>query len=84
MIDYEKEEQVSKLRGSLLEFTRYFFEYITGRQFIVSVPVGRESHHITCCKALTFLMRLEILRKIIKLLLEYSKSILVSMWVAWS
>lgn len=83
MIDYEKEEQASKLRGSLLEFTRYFFEYITGRQFIVSVPTGRESHHITCCKALTSLMRLEVLREIINLPPGCGKSTLVSMWAAW-
>ena len=83
MIDYEKEEEASKLRGSLLEFTRYFYEYITGRPFVISRPVGRESHHITCCKALTSVMRLEILREIINLPPGCGKSTLVSMWAAW-
>lgn len=83
-IDREKEEEASKLRGSLLEFTRYFFKYITGREFIISRPTGRESHHITCCKTLTSVMRLEILREIINLPPGCGKSTLVSMWAAWS
>jgi predicted phage terminase large subunit-like protein len=82
-IDHEKEEEASRLRGSLLEFTRYFFEYITGREFIISIPTGRESHHITCCKALTSVMRLEILREIINLPPGCGKSTLCSMWAAW-
>jgi predicted phage terminase large subunit-like protein len=83
VIDYEKEEQASRLRGSLIEFTRYFFEYITGRKFIISIPTGRESHHITCCRALTSVMRLQILREIINLPPGCGKSTLVSMWAAW-
>jgi len=83
VIDHEKEQEASRLRGSLLEFTRYFFEYITGRQFIISVPVGRESHHITCCRTLTSVMRLDVLREIINLPPGCGKSTLVSMWAAW-
>jgi phage terminase large subunit-like protein len=82
-IDYEKEQESSKLRGSLMEFTRYFFEYITGRKFIISKPLGRESHHIICCRALSSVMRLEILREIINLPPGSGKSTLVSMWAAW-
>ncbi len=83
-IDLEKEEQASKLRGSLLEFTRYFFEYITGRQFIISVPIGRESHHITVCRSLTDLTRLKTLRQIINIPPGHGKSVLSSMWAAWA
>lgn len=83
VIDYEKEQEASKLRGSLMEFTQYFFEYITGRTFIISKPIGRESHHITCCRALTSVMRLELLRLIINLPPGCNKSTLVSMWAAW-
>ena len=79
IIDLEKEEQASKLRGSLLEFTRYFFEYITGRQFIISVPIGRESHHITVCRSLTDLTRLKTLRQIINIPPGHGKSVLSSM-----
>ena len=82
-IDFEKERESARFKGSLLEFTRYFFEYLTGRRFIISVPTGRESHHITCCRALTSVMRLEILREIINLPPGCGKSTLVSMWTAW-
>jgi predicted phage terminase large subunit-like protein len=82
-IDYEKEEMASRLRGSLLEFTRYFFQYITGREFIVSCPVGRESHHITVCRSLTQIKRLELLREIINLPPGCGKSTFVSMFIAW-
>lgn len=83
-IDYEKEEHASKLRGSLLEFCRYFYEYITGRPFNVVYPVGRESRHIVCCKILTSIMRLEILRAVINIPPGGNKSTLLSMWVAWT
>ncbi len=82
-IDREKEQEASRLRGSLLEFTRYFFEYITGRQFIISIPIGRESHHITCCRTLTSVMRLDILREIINIPPGHGKSTLCAMWAAW-
>lgn len=83
MIDHDKEEEASRLRGSLLEFTRYFFEYITGRPFIVSKPIGRESHHVTVCRSLTQVKRLEILREIINLPPGCGKSTMASMFAAW-
>jgi len=82
-IDYEKEQEASRLRSSLLEFTRYFFRHITGRDFIVSQPIGRESHHITVCRSLTQIKRLELLREIINLPPGCGKSTFVSMFVAW-
>lgn len=83
MIEHEKEQESSRLKGSLLEFIKYFYEYTTGREFIVSQPIGRESHHITTCRALTKVFRLEILREIINLPPGSGKSTMVSMWVAW-
>lgn len=83
MIDHEKEQEASRLRGSLLEFTRYFFEHITGRPFIISQPIGRESHHITVSRALTQVARLEELREIINLPPGSGKSTFASMWAAW-
>lgn len=82
-IDLEKEEEASRLRGSLLEFTRFFFEYLTGRPFIVSQPIGRESHHITVCRVLTQVKDLNILREIINLPPGSGKSTLASMFAAW-
>ena len=85
-IDLEKEQQASKLRGSLLEFTKFFYLCITGRNFIVSNPAGRESHQITICKAYTKLFREQ--KEAHGLLLNlppgYGKSVLTSMFVAWS
>jgi len=83
MIDIEKEQEASRLRGSLHEFTRYFFKYITGRTFILSNPVGRESHHISVCRDLTQIKRLEILRHIINIPPGSGKSTLISMFIAW-
>lgn len=82
-IDYEKEQEASRLRGSLVEFTRYFFQHITGREFIISQPIGRESHHISVCKSLTQVKRLERLREILNLPPGSGKSTLVSMFIAW-
>jgi len=82
-IDYDKEEEASRLRGSLLEFTRYFFLHITGREFIISKPIGRESHHIEVCRSLTKIKKLELLREIINLPPGCGKSTLVSMFIAW-
>ncbi len=82
-IDLEKEQEASRLRGSLLEFTRYFFQHLTGREFIVSKPVGRESHHISVCRSLTRIKRLELLREIINLPPGCGKSTLASMFAAW-
>lgn len=85
-IDYDKENLASELRGSLLEFTKFFFKYLNGRDFIVSQPVGRESHHITICRELTKAFRLEIPnhRLLINVPPGHAKSTLLCMWVAWA
>lgn len=85
MIDHEKEQLASLLKGSLLEFIKTFYPLVTGRHFIVSNPIGRESHHVTICRALTQALRLELPTQ--RLLINVSpgsgKSTLLSMWVAW-
>ena len=58
-IDHDKEEFASILRGSLLEFTKYFTKYITGRDFIISEPFGQEPSQIILCRSLTSIFRLE-------------------------
>lgn len=84
MIDLDKEVQAARLRGSLLEFMRFFYEHITGRKFIVSQPIGRESHHITIAKALTKAFNLETLRLIINVPPGHNKSTMLSLWTAWA
>ena len=85
MIDLEKEQQAAELKGSLLLFTRFFYKHLTGRDFIVSNPPGRESHHITVSKAFTSLFREQqhAYGLIINLPPGYGKSVMTSMWVAW-
>lgn len=84
-IDREKEEQASILRGSLLEFTKFFLKHMTQRDFIQSQPIGRESHQITICRELTKLTRLETpsQRLAINVPPGHGKSLKVSMWIAW-
>jgi hypothetical protein len=81
--DAEKEQIASELRGSLLAFTKYFFKHVTNKEFIVSHPLGRESHHITICRALTKVKDLEVLREIINVQPGSGKSTLLSMFTAW-
>lgn len=85
MFDIDKESQASELRGSLLLFTRFFYKHLTGRDFIISIPAGRESHHITVCRAFTRLFREQhaAYGLIINLPPGYGKSVMTSMWIAW-
>jgi predicted phage terminase large subunit-like protein len=84
--EHDREEIASKLRSSFLEFTIFFYPVLTGRQFIISQPVGRESHHITIARALTKASRLEIPNH--RLLINVSpgsgKSTMLVMWIAWT
>lgn len=86
MIDLEREQTAAELKGSLLEFTRFFYKHLTGRDFIVSNPPGRESHHIAVCKAFTnlFYNQRDTHGLIMNLPPGYGKSVLTSMFVAWS
>lgn len=86
LISNDKDEIASKLRSSFLDFTEFFYPLLTARKFIVSSPIGRESHHITIARSLTAVSRLEISNH--RLLINVSpgsgKSTLLSMWVAWT
>lgn len=86
IINEEKAILAAELKGSLLDFIKYFYPLLTGRQFIVSLPSGRESHHITICRALTRAARLEIPnhRLIINVSPGSGKSTMLAMWVAWT
>lgn len=84
-IDLEKEQQAAKLRGSLLEFCKFFFTYMTKRDFIESNPIGRESHQKIICRELTKITRLETKnqRLIINIPPGHAKSTFVCMWISW-
>lgn len=79
----ENAELAAKLKGSLLLFIQAFFPLLTGREFIISKPTGRESHFITICRALTKCTRLESLRLLVNVPPGHGKSVIVSFWIAW-
>lgn len=74
----------AELLGSFLFFIEEFFPLVTGREFVVSKPAGRESHIITICRALTKVARGEQLDTLINIHPGGGKSTLLSMWVAWT
>lgn len=84
--EFDREEIASQLRSSFHEFTKFFYPVLTARDFIISNPIGRESHHITIARALTQASRLEIPNH--RLLINVSpgsgKSTMLSMWIAWT
>ena len=85
-IEKDKELAVfkSQLLGSLLFFVKTFFFALTGRNFVVSQPTGRESHHITICRELTRAFNLETLRLVINVPPGHGKSTLLQFFVAWA
>jgi hypothetical protein len=76
----------ANLWGSFLLFTRTFYPLLSGRDFIIPNPPGRESHVITIARALTKCARLQIpeQRLIIAVPPGHGKSTLLSMWIAWT
>lgn len=85
-IDVEKEEEASRLRGSLIDFTKFFFKYITQRDFNIVQPDGREPRQITICRELTKITRLENHDEnfLINIRPGSGKTLHLCMWVAWS
>lgn len=79
-----EEELKAQLWGSFLLFVQTFFPLVTGRPFHLSRPICRESHFVTVARELTLAARLQINSVIINMPPGYGKSVLVSMWVAWT
>lgn len=78
------DELRAKLWGSFLLFTQTYFPIVTGREFTISSPAGRESHMITIARELTCVARLQTPSLIINCPPGYGKSVLMSMWTAWT
>jgi predicted phage terminase large subunit-like protein len=74
----------AQLWGSFLLFTRTFFPLVTSREFAISNPAGRESHFITIARELTLCARMENPSLIINVPPGHGKSVMCSMWVAWT
>lgn len=74
----------AELWGSLLRFTQVFYKLRTGRDFNLSHPTGRESHHITISRAFTSAFRGDITRLLINVAPGSGKSELCVHFVAWA
>jgi predicted phage terminase large subunit-like protein len=79
-----REEVKAQLWADFLLFIQTFFPIITGREFHVSQPSGRESHFLTVARALTQASSLKALSQVINMPPGYGKSTMVSYWVAWT
>lgn len=80
----DRDELRTDMWASFLSFTRVFFQIVTGREFTISNPMGRESHFITVARELTLCSRLETKSLIINMPPGYAKSTLLSYWTAWT
>jgi predicted phage terminase large subunit-like protein len=77
-------ELKAKCLGSLLFFTETFFKLRTGRNFKISQPNGRESHHIQICRELTKVFDGKLNNLNINIAPRYGKSELLIHFVAWA
>lgn len=84
----EEDEAQAQLKYRLLTdfifFMKTFFPLVTGREFLISNPVKRESHFITIARELTLAAKLEVLSLLCNVPPGSGKSTLCSMWVAWT
>lgn len=72
------------LLSDFLLFTRYFYKILTGREFKLSNPVGRESHFITISKALEDCFYNPDQRLYIGIPPGHGKSTFLIFWVPWT
>ncbi len=80
----ERDELKAQMWGSFLLFVQTFFPLVTGRPFHISSPPSRESHFITISRELTLVARMQLDSLLINIAPGSGKSVLVSMWVAWT
>lgn len=81
---YQYNEARYTLLGSFLDFTRFFYQLRTGREFKLSQPVSRESHFITISKALTKIFNGDIVNLNMNVAPRSAKTELLIHFVAWS
>ncbi len=74
----------ARLLGSLLLFTKTFYQEKTGRAFQISKPIGAESHYYTMCRELTKAFDGDINRLLINCPPGWSKSEMCKHFIAWA
>ncbi len=73
----------AELLGSLITFIKVFYKLLNGREFVISEPIGRESHQRIMCRELTKTFRGETQRLLINVPPGHGKSTILSYFVAW-
>jgi hypothetical protein len=76
-------ETAARLRSSLLLFTCYFYKLKNGRDFVISRPIGRRSHHVVIAEELEKCFYLESNRLIIAIPPGYAKTTWLIYFMAW-
>lgn len=74
----------AKLLGSFILFTQVFYKLRTGREFEISKPTSRESHHITVAKVLARVLRGNCKRLIINIPPRYGKTEMLIQFIGWA
>ncbi len=80
--------EIDELRVELLDdfvaFTQFFFKIRTGRDFDISYPASRKSHHLQIADKLERVLEHEITRLIINIAPRYGKTEMCIHFIAWS
>lgn len=87
MLSNSEEAQATlkyRLLTDFLFFMKTFFPLVTGRDFIISNPINRESHFITIARELTLASDLKSLSILCNVPPGSGKSTICAMWVAWT
>jgi hypothetical protein len=77
-------DEKARLLGSLLLFTKVFYKLRTGREFIVSQPIGRIPKEIVITTALTRMFNGGMNRLLCQIPPRYGKTELAIHFVAWA
>ena len=84
LFEHQTLEAKARLLGSLLLFIQTFYKILTGRDFIVTQPVNRESHQIIICRELTKMFHLETANIVINVPPGHGKSTMLIYFIAWA
>ena len=82
--DGSEDDLRRELMSSFLLYVRTFYPIMTGRDFLIPNPPGRESHVITITNALTDVVSGKLLDLLINVPPGHFKSTLVSMFISWA
>lgn len=83
--DEEAEAQRKhRLLVDFMFFMQTFFPLVTGRPFLISKPINRESHFHTIAREFEFAALLKVLSILCNVPPGSGKSTICSMWVAWT